>query len=384
MSEHSSQDKTEQPTEQRLRKAKADGQVARSKELNTALLLLLGSSALLWFADMLMALFVNLLQSSWQLDKDALKRDDLMTSALGEALLQMLGASLPYLLTLFIGSWLAGMLPGGMIFSGKLLGPKMSNMNPIAGFGRMFGSESWVELVKSIVKVTLLGGALWGLLSHLTSRLLFLQRMDLATAAREGLQLVSFSLMMLALVLLLVAVIDVPYQQFKVSSKLKMTKQEVKDERKSVDGNPEIKGRIRQIQFQIANRRIDDKVPTADVIIVNPTHYAVALKYSEKKAKAPYVVAKGVDQMALRIREVAARHQLEILELPPLARAIYFSTRVDQEVPKGLYTAVAYVLTYVMQLKAYKQGRGREPAPLPVLTIPAGLQQQPRTEGSLN
>lgn len=384
MSEHSSQDKTEQPTEQRLRKAKADGQVARSKELNTALLLLLGSSALLWFADMLMALFVNVLQSSWQLDKDALKRDDLMTTALGEALLQMLGASLPYLLTLFIGSWLAGLLPGGMIFSGKLLGPKMSNMNPIAGLGRMFGSESWIELAKSIVKVTLLGGALWGLLSHLTTRLLFLQRMDLATAAREGLQLVSFSLMMLALVLLLVAVIDVPYQQFKVSSKLKMTKQEVKDDRKSVDGNPEIKGRIRQIQYQIANRRIEDKVPTADVIIVNPSHYAVALKYSEKKAKAPYVVAKGVDQMALRIREVAEQHQLEVLQLPPLARAIYYSTRVDQEVPKGLYSAVAYVLTYVMQLKAYKQGRGREPAPLPVLTIPAGLQQQPRTEGSLN
>ncbi|KOO59833.1 flagellar biosynthesis protein [Rheinheimera sp. KL1] len=382
MSENTGQNKTEQPTEQRLRKSREEGQVARSKELNTALLLLLGSAALLWFADMFMQLFYQLVQSSWQLDKDALKQGDLMTGAIADALLAMLGASLPFLLTLFIATWVAGILPGGAIFSSKLLGPKFSNMNPIAGLGRMFGSESLVELCKSILKVLLLGFCLWGLMSHLATRLLFLQRMDLATAAKDGLEVLSFSLMMLALVLLIVAVIDVPFQQFKVANKLKMTKQEVKDERKSTDGNPEIKGRIRQIQYQIASRRIEDRVPTADVIITNPTHYAVALKYSEKKAKAPYVVAKGVDQMALRIRELAATHQLEVIELPPLARAIYFSTRVDQEVPKGLYTAVAYVLTYVMQLKAYKQGRGQKPAPIPDIFIPSSLQKQANERGS--
>lgn len=382
MSENTGQNKTEQPTEQRLRKSREEGQVARSKELNTALLLLLGSASLLWFADMFMQLFYQLVQSSWQLDKDSLKQGDLMTGALADALLAMLGASMPFLLTLFIASWVAGMLPGGAVFSGKLLGPKFSNMDPIAGLGRMFGSDSLVELAKSILKVLLLGFCLWGLMSHLATRLLFLQRMDLATAAKDGLEVLSFSLMMLALVLLIVAVIDVPFQQFKVASKLKMTKQEVKDERKSTDGNPEIKGRIRQIQYQIANRRIEDRVPTADVIITNPTHYAVALKYSEQKAKAPYVVAKGVDQMALRIRELAATHQLEVIELPPLARAIYFSTRVDQEVPKGLYTAVAYVLTYVMQLKAYKQGRGQKPAPIPDIFIPSSLQKQANERGS--
>ncbi len=382
MSENTGQNKTEQPTEQRLRKSREDGQVARSKELNTALLLLLGSASLLWFADMFMQLFYQLVQSSWQLDKDALKQGDLMTGALADALLAMLGASMPFLLTLFIASWVAGMLPGGAVFSGKLLGPKFSNMDPIAGLGRIFGSDSLVELAKSILKVLLLGLCLWGLMSHLATRLLFLQRMDLASAAKDGLEVLSFSLMMLALVLLIVAAIDVPFQQFKVASKLKMTKQEVKDERKSTDGNPEIKGRIRQIQYQIANRRIEDRVPTADVIITNPTHFAVALKYSEQKAKAPYVVAKGVDQMALRIRELAATHQLEVIELPPLARAIYFSTRVDQEVPKGLYTAVAYVLTYVMQLKAYKQGRGQKPAPIPDIFIPSSLQKQANERGS--
>jgi flagellar biosynthetic protein FlhB len=382
MSENTGQDKTEKPTEKRLRTSREEGQVARSKELNVALLLLLGSASLLWFADSFMQLFYQLVESSWQLDKDSLKHGDLMTGALANALMAMLAACLPFLLTLFIAAWIAGTLPGGMIFSTKLLEPKFSNMNPIAGLGRMFGGESLVELAKSILKTLLLGLCLWGLMSHLANRLLFLQRMDLATAAKEGLEVLSFSLMMLAVVLILVAVIDVPFQKFKVANKLKMTRQEVKDERKSTDGNPEIKGRIRQIQYQIASRRIEDRVPTADVIITNPTHYAVALKYSEHKAKAPYVVAKGVDQMALRIRELAATHQLEVIELPPLARAIYFSTRVDQEVPKGLYTAVAYVLTYVMQLKAYKQGRGQKPAPIPDIFIPSSLQKQANERGS--
>lgn len=375
MSEQSSQQKTEQPTEQRLKKGRRQGQVARSKELNTAVSLLLGAAALLWFADMFLALFQQVMEQSWRLDKNSLKQPDLMTSSIASALLGMLGATLPFLLTWFCASWVAGILPGGFIYSSELLGPKFNKLIPIKGLGRIFGMDSWIELVKSILKVSLLGGCLWGLLNHLVDRLLNLQRMDLALASKEGLEVLSFSLMVLALVLCLVAVIDVPYQQFKVSKELKMTKQEVKEERKSTDGNPEIKGRIRQIQYQQANRRLGERVPTADVIITNPTHFAVALKYSESKAKAPYVVAKGVDEMALRIRELAKQHQLEVLELPPLARAIYFSTRVDQEVPKALYTAVAYVLHYVMQLKAYKQGRGQAPAPLPDLFIPSSLQK---------
>ena len=169
---------------------------------------------------------------------------------------------------------------------------------------------------------------------------------------------------------------------YKIAKELKMTKQEVKEERKSADGSPEIKSRIRQIQFQMANRRIEERVPKADVIVMNPTHYAVAIRYNEKDARAPYVVAKGIDEIALRIKAVAQRHQIEVLEVPVLARAIYYSTRVDQEVPKGLYTAVAYVLTYVMQLKAYKHGRGQQPAPLPALDIPKSLLDKAKVRGS--
>lgn len=371
----SAQEKTEKPSEQRLRKGRRKGQVARSKELKIVVSLIVGAASLVWFADFFTQLFSLMIEQFWQLDKDRLKDDNLLPKSLGTALLNMLAASLPFLCTVFVATWICGILPGGFLFSSELLAPKFSKMDPIKGIGRMFGKESWMELLKSILKILLLGGCLWGLLNHLVDRLLYLQRMDLRVASKDGLEVLAFSLMVLAVVLVVVAVIDVPYQQHKVMSELKMTKQEVKEERKSNDGSPEVKGRIRQIQYQQANRRLNERVPSADVIITNPTHFAVALKYSESKAKAPYVVAKGVDEMAFRIRELATLHQLEVIELPPLARAIYFSTRVDQEVPKALYTAVAYVLHYVMQLKAYKQGRGAAPAPLPDLFIPSSLQQ---------
>ncbi|MBU1309415.1 flagellar biosynthesis protein FlhB [Rheinheimera muenzenbergensis] len=380
--QNTSQERTEQPTEKRLRKARKDGQVARSKELNTAVLLMLGVAGLLWFAQLLFSLFMQLMQSSLQLNRDMLANNKLMPLAIGQALLDMLSAMLPFLLLLFIGMWIIGAMPGGFIFSGSLLGPKFSQLNPLAGLKRMFSANALVELLKSVLKVLLLGGCLYGFLSQLWTRLLFLQRLDLQQAMQEGIALLALSLMITVTLLLLVAAVDVPYQQYKVSSKVKMTRQEVKEERKSSDGSPEIKGRIRQIQFQLANRRIEDRVPKADVIVMNPTHYAVAIRYSEKDAKAPYVVAKGIDEMALRIKAVAQRHEVEVLEVPVLARAIYYSTRVDQEVPKGLYTAVAYVLTYVMQLKAWKNGRGRQPAALPALEIPKNLLDKANVRGS--
>ena len=239
----------------------------------------------------------------------------------------------------------------------------------------MFGKQSLVELLKSILKITLLAICLYTFLTKLWMQLMVLQNLDIKVAIGQGIELLFLSLMITVTLLLFIAVIDVPFQQKQIADKIKMTHQEVKEERKSSDGSPEIKNKIRQIQYQQSNRKIEERVPTADVIVTNPTHYAVAIKYSEEAAKAPYVVAKGVDEMALRIREVARMNNKEIIEIPALARAIYFSTRVDQEVPNGLYSAVAYVLTYVLQLKAYKQGRGQAPAALPELTIPKNLQK---------
>jgi flagellar biosynthetic protein FlhB len=373
MSQNSAQEKTEKPTEKRLKKARKDGQIARSKELNTAVLLMLNLTLILGFADMFFGFFVELIATTMQLDHSVLSNDKLMPVAIADALLSMLTTLCPMLFISFMAMWIAGSLPGGAIFSSELLGFKLSKLSIFSGFSRMFGMQSWVELLKSIIKVTLLGGCLYGFLTQLASKLLHLQNLALPVALHDGLSLLFLSLIITVTALLLIAAIDVPFQQHSIAKKIKMTHQEVKEERKSSDGSPEIKGRIRQIQHQIANRRIEDRVPKADVIITNPTHFAVAIRYSEDKAKAPYVVAKGVDEMALRIKEVARKHNKEVLEFPPLARAIYHSTRVDQEVPAGLYTAVAYVLTYVMQLKAYKSGNGQRPAPIPDLSIPSNL-----------
>lgn len=375
MSEDSSQEKTEQPTEKRLKKAKKDGQVARSKELNTAILLMVGISGLLWFANLFYKLFADLMSTSMQLDHNIINNTKMMPIALAQAVLDMLSTLTPFLLLMFIAMWITGCLPGGFVFSMSLVAPKFSKLNPLKGLAKMFGIQSLVELVKSILKISLLAICLYTFLTKLWMQLMFLQNLDVKVAIGQGIELLFLSLMVTVTLLLFIAVIDVPFQQHQISKKIKMTHQEVKEERKSSDGSPEIKNKIRQIQFQQANRKVEERVPTADVIITNPTHYAVAIKYSEGAAKAPYVVAKGVDEMALRIREVARQNNKEVIELPALARAIYFSTRIDQEVPNGLYTAVAYVLTYVMQLKAYKQGRGQPPAPLPKLKIPKNLQK---------
>ena len=378
----SSQEKTEQPTAKRLEKGHKEGQIARSKELNTAVLLILGIAGLLWFAQLFLTLFMQLMQRSLQLNKAMLADEKLMPVAVGQAFSDMLGTLLPFLFLLFIAMVITGVLPGGFIYSAKLFSPRFQQLNPLKGLARMFSLNALVELGKSILKITLLAGCLYLFLSQLWQRLLMLQRLDLNVALQEGMGLLALCLMLTACALLLIAAIDVPYQAHKIAKELKMTKQEVKEERKSADGSPEIKSRIRQIQFQMANRRIEERVPKADVIVMNPTHYAVAIRYSEKDARAPYVVAKGIDEIALRIKGVAQRHQIEVLEVPVLARAIYYSTRVDQEVPKGLYTAIAYVLTYVMQLKAYKHGRGQQPAPLPALEIPKSLLDKAKVRGS--
>ena len=379
---NTAQERSEEPTEKRLRKAKEDGQVARSKELNTVVLLLLGICGLLWFATSLFQFFIELMKKNFQFDKQFIDSEKALPLAFDHALHGMLGAILPLLILLFIAMWLVGSLPGGAIFSTKLLQPKFSKLNPLTGLGRMFGSNVQIELLKSALKILLLGLCLVTFLNQLWERLLLLPQLELTQAILEGFSFLSLALIMTVMTLVLIAVVDIPFQKKQISSKVKMTKQEVKEERKSSDGSPELKSRIRQIQYQMANRKIEERVPKADVVITNPTHYAVAICYSAQKAKAPYVTAKGVDEMAMRIKEVAKHSGLEVVELPPLARAVYYSTRVDQEIPSGLYTAIAYVLTYVTQLKAYREGRGYKPAPIPTLKIPQELLKKSKTEGS--
>ena len=378
MSDSSSQDKTEQPSARKLRRAREQGQVARSKELASAGLMLFGGLAMFWLVPRFGNLFMRLMQGPATFDWKGPRSPEMMTRWIGEALVDMLWTLLP--LFLLMGGLLVvlSMLPAGMVLVWSNLLTKFSKLNPLSGLKRMFSHHSLMELFKSFLKVALLGSTLAALLHHHWPRLIQMNRLPPAVALQEGLNILALAFVIFGCVLMLIALLDVPYQQWSLIRQLRMTKQEVRDEHKSSEGNPEIKRRVRQVQMMFARARIEKRVPTADVVIVNPTHYAVAIRYDPKRAKAPYVIAKGVDSMALRIRDVAKRHQRTVLTIPDLTRAIYYSTRIDQEVPAALYTAVAYVLNHVLQLEAYREGRGRAPRPLPLLPIPPELHQTKR------
>ncbi|MHA6965213.1 flagellar biosynthesis protein FlhB [Zobellella denitrificans] len=374
--QQSAQDKTEQPTEQKRRKARREGQVARSKDLNTVVLLLLGGLLLWWQAAALGDFFKRLFVLAMELPAEASREPELMLAYLYQALMESLRALLPFFLTISVLLVLSGLVPGGLLLAWGSVKPKLERLNPLAGLKRMFSSHALVELFKAVLKVGLLGATLGATLYYNWERLLFLGRQPLYTGFGQGLALLVLAVLLLCLALAVIALIDVPFQKWSTTKKLKMTRQEVKDEQKNTEGRPEVKQRIRQIQFQMARGRIDRRLPEADVVVVNPTHYAVALKYDPKRAEAPFVIAKGSDELATRIRELARLHQKEVISVPALTRALYYSTRVDQQVPAGLYSAVAYVLTYVLQLRAWREGRGKAPGRLPEFKIPQQYRRQ--------
>ncbi len=374
MSENSTQDKSEQPTEAKLRKARTEGQIARSKELQTAVLIIM-AGVLLMMSGFVSDFAYQLMTQTFELDRQAAMDPKQMLIRFTAAVKLVAGAFLPMFLILWVAGALSGMIPGGWLVSGKSIMPQAKRMNPMSGIKRMFSTNSLVELGKSSLKVVVLAGIMvWMLRSH-ANEILSLNRLPLGLAVSTGVGLLAMTLGAMGVALLLIALLDIPYQRWSTNKKLKMSKQEVKDEHKNTEGRPEIKRRVREIQMQMSRRRIDQRVPEADVIITNPTHYAVAIKYAPDRSDAPYVIAKGVDALALRIREVAKQHDKTILELPELTRAIYYSTRIDQEIPASLYNAVARVLMYVMQFSAWKNRRGERPAPLPSFHIPESLKK---------
>ncbi|WDE12143.1 flagellar biosynthesis protein FlhB [Thalassomonas haliotis] len=375
MSEDSTQDKSEQASQQKIDRARKDGQLARSKELATAGLLLIGGVAFLWFAPLFSEFFSKLMSRQMQLNRAATRDPSLMASMFAEAVIDMLMVLVPFIFFLNLVLILLGLFPGGFIFVLKAVMPKFSKMNPLSGLKRMFSKDSLMELLKSILKISLIALTMASILNQYWSQLFAMAQMPLIRSIETGMKIISLAFIIMGSSLLLVAAIDVPYQRFAMLKKLRMSKQEVKEEHKNSEGRPEIKQKIKQIQRQMSQARMEKLIPDADVVIVNPSHYAVALKYDADRSAAPFVIAKGVDHMAQRIKEIAYRHELEVLEVPELTRAIYYSTQVDQEIPGALYTAVAYILTYIMQLKAYRRGRGKAPNALPDFAIPESLRR---------
>ena len=355
------QEKTEQATQKKLDKAKEDGQVPRSKELTTTFILLASAFGFLWFGGFLAQKIISVFRYSFEFPRGVIFDTSMMVHYLGQAFAAALIGVLPFFGVLLLAALIGPVALGGWLFSTKSLMPKFSRMNPLEGIKRMFSFKSLVELVKAMAKIILIFSVVALVFNVLKSELEALAFEDLLSATGHAVKILVWVTIVLSTVTILIAIIDVPFQIFDHTEKLKMTLQDVKDEMKDTDGRPEVKGRIRQLQQEMANKRMMSDVPDADVVITNPTHFAIAVKYKPDSMNTPIVVAKGVDAVALKIREVAGANHVEIIESPRLARAIYYTTKIDQEIPAGLYIAVAKILAYVFQLQNFRRGRGDRP-----------------------
>ncbi len=344
-------ERTEEPSQRRLQEARERGQVPRSRELTNFATMIGGSVALITMGSFLAGKMSRLMRQFMAIDPRRLDDPQLMMTSLGEAAMTALPAVLPIFATLIGLVLLASMLLGGWNFSPAALIPDFSRMSPLSGLKRLFGLHGVTELGKALLKLAVVGGVCAAIVSWLFADVLALGRMAPRAAIGRGAGLLSWAFVWLCASLALIAIVDVPLQLFQFKRSLRMTRQELRDEAKESDGRPETKQRIRQMQQQLARRRMMHKVPTADVVIVNPTHFAVALKYDPKNMRAPRVVAKGVDLVAQNIRRIAEEHRVPVFAAAKLARALYRSTDLNHEIPAGLYVAVAQVLSYIFRIR---------------------------------
>ncbi len=365
--EQQGQERTEEPTPRRLQKAREEGQVARSRELTSMALVTVGAATLLLLFPSSAREVGELMRHCFEL---AARPQDNMYAVLETAFQAGLTATLPFLVAVTVIGGASMVATGGMVLSAKAFAFKGSRISPISGLKRMFSVKSLMELGKSVAKFVLIAGISTLALTGFLDGMLGLSARTLESAIAGSVEYVGIALLLVGLSLVIVAVIDVPFQVAQHKKQLKMTKQEVKDELKDSEGKPEVRSRIRQLQQEISKRQMLANVPEADVVITNPEHYSVALKYDGESMGAPVVLAKGADHMAFRIREIASAHDVPQIPVPPLARAVYHATDVGQEVPGPLYVAVAKVLAYVYQLDLYRRGQVRQAPVLGEVDIP--------------
>jgi len=344
-------ERTEEPSQKRLQDARDRGQLPRSRELTNFATMIGGSATLLAIGGVLSARLSRMMRRGLAIDPQQLRDPDGMFGSLSEACMSALTVLLPVFGALIALVVLAALALGGWNFSMQAMAPDFSRLSPLAGMKRLFGLRGASELGKALLKCAVVGGVCAAIVSSVFGDVLALAHMEPRTAIGRGAGLVSWAFVWLCASLALIAMVDVPLQLFQFKRALRMTRQELRDEAKESDGRPETKQRIRQMQQTLARRRMMHKVPTADVVIVNPTHFAVALKYDPKKMRAPRVLAKGVDLVAQNIRRIAAEHRVPVFESPKLARALYRSTDLNKEIPAGLYVAVAQVLSYIFRVR---------------------------------
>ncbi|WON73571.1 flagellar biosynthesis protein FlhB [Nitrosospira sp. Is2] len=373
MSEESDQEKTEPASPRRLEKSREDGQVARSAELSTFTVLIAAGTGLWLMSGHLAAQLAILMKDGMRVSRESSFDSGRLVERLFDQMTDMLIAFSPFLILMFLVALVAPMLVSGWLFTWKSVAPDFKRLNPISGIGRIFSVNSLVELAKALLKATLIGGVAMWAMWHNKEAVLSLVAAPITAGAGYMGELVITSFLTIAGSMALIALVDVPFQLWEHHRKLKMTKEEVRQENKETEGDPHVKARIRAQQRSMARKRMMAEIPKADVIITNPTHYSVALKYEEGKMRAPRVVAKGAHLLAQKIRDVGREHDVPVMEAPPLARALYHHAELGDEVPQPLYNAVAEVLAYVYQLRRYREGGGHAQGGAGVPTMPENL-----------
>ncbi|MDO8891464.1 MAG: flagellar biosynthesis protein FlhB [Sulfurimicrobium sp.] len=373
MAEDSDLERTEPATPRRIEQAREKGQVAHSRELTTVALLLAAGGGLIAMGDSLMEHLRALMRNSLTLDRNVIFNPDQMLLQLHLHSLDILLAILPFLGLMMVVTVASSVVISGWLLSAQALEPNFSRLNPLKGLTRIVSWSGLVEMLKAVAKSALIGGiALWVVWEDVDG-VVSLVSEPLEVGLPHLARMVGFTFMAVSGSMLLIVAIDIPFQLWNHSRQLKMSKEEVRQENKETEGDPQVKARIRQLQREAARRRMMTEVPKADVIVTNPTHYAVALSYQEGKMGAPQVVAKGAALLAQRIRELGEENRVPILESPPLARALYRHAELGQEIPAKLYTAVAEVLAYVYQLRRYRTYGGTQPEAPSELPVPPEL-----------
>ncbi|MEO6928544.1 MAG: flagellar biosynthesis protein FlhB [Casimicrobiaceae bacterium] len=373
MAEEQDQERNHPASARRLEQARERGQVARSRELTAAAVALAAALALTFAGGGLWARSADVFAHGLALDRSAAFDSSRMIEAITAQSGAMLEAMAPLLICVLLATLLAPMLMSGWVFSTEALAPDFARLDPRKGLKNLLSARSLGELAKALIKCALIGGIGGGVLWHFRRQLVGLAQSDVGSGVASLADIASTSLYVLTGALLLIAAIDVPYALWRHYSGLRMSREELRQEMREMEGDPHQKARVRSVQRATARKRMMAAVPTASVVVTNPTHYAVALEYSESGMRAPRVVAKGAGVIAQKIRELAAANDVPRLEAPPLARALYRHAEVGDEIPPALYTVVAQVLAYVYRVEAWRRHGGRMPDAPSDLDVPPGL-----------
>ncbi|RHW75994.1 flagellar biosynthesis protein FlhB [Colwellia sp. RSH04] len=364
MADDDSGEKTEDPTAKKLSDARGKGQIPRSKDMGTLFVLVGAACAMLLMGNSLASAVAAMMKRMFSLSRQEVMDVNALFKIIDDSVSLVITPLAWIFFIVVIAAFVGNVLLGGVSLSWEAAAPKASRLSPIAGFKRMLGVQAAVEFIKSLLKFFVVFICAYLLLSGLFEEILALSLEAIPNNFEHASKMLLWMFLVLALSVSIIVVIDAPYQVWNHKRQLKMTKQEIKDEHKSTEGSPEIKGRIKRTQYELSQRRMMADVPNSDVVITNPTHYSVALQYDVKVGGAPLVIAKGVDEMAIHIRTIAKEHQIEIIPAPALARSLYYSAEVGEDIPEELFAAVAQVLAFIFQLNEHKKGRAKKPIPI--------------------